>query len=139
MRAIVPGLTGPSVDTLQQHVHPADIAIWCEVVRVAFEAARRLRLPLRTVSPDSGIKGQMVNGWCDVERGDIVIVLRYRHHETGAWMPGRRREAEVFRTLAHELAHLDLNTNCESDAHGPRFEALMAEALQEVEAVRFRQ
>lgn len=121
--------------TIEEHTHPLDLSLWCRIIPVAFETARRLRLPLREIQPDSHgtYKGRRMNclGCCWAESGSIRIVLRFKHPATGEWM-GPRPEADVWRTLAHELAHLEVGP------HNTRFRALMVSVVHEMDEVRFR-
>ena len=64
-------------------------------------------------------------GCCWPRLGVIHLVLRFKHPQTGEWM-GPRPEANVWQTLAHELAHL------EEERHSPRFYALLDTLLQDI-------
>ncbi len=102
-------------------VHPLDISLWIRLIPIAFEVAREFKLPLKEISPAPNAKElhqQGVLGRCWPETGVIHVVLRFKD-ASGAWMPAARPEADVFKTLAHELAHL------EERSHNPRFWALM--------------
>ena len=112
-------------------VHPLDIGLWGRIIPVAFETACDWKLPLKEIRPtptpgDYNRTRHEVNGCCFVRQGIVHLVLRFKHPQTGQWMPGARPEADVWKTLAHELAHL------EETRHSPRFYALMNTLEQDI-------
>jgi len=116
-------------------VHPLDLALWLRVIPLAWEVACAHRLPLTEVRPTPtpgpyNRQSQKVTGCCYTREGIIHLVLRHRNPETGEWMPAARPEADVFHTLAHELAHL------EEARHSPRFYALLHTLLRDVTSRR---
>lgn len=108
-------------------LHPDDRGMWARIVVVAPEVARRQMLPLAEIRPDSSRQTARL-GRCFVNAGIVEILVRFRDPDTGMWM-GRLPEAELWQTLAHELAHLD------ETKHTARFRALEASLLEEIYCV----
>lgn len=104
-------------------LHPRDVRLWREVVRIGIETARAFKLPLWSISPSNtgDCEGtddyRSAYGWCRPELGRINIVPRFRT-VSGGWEKRRPKE-DILRTLAHELAHLRVR------GHGKRFAATM--------------
>jgi hypothetical protein len=122
---------------MRDNLHPCDIGLWIRMIPIAQEAARIHKLPLQEMWPDcKGDRlgwetGMSCYGCCDVRAGRIHVVLRFKHPKTGDWMAARP-EGDVWRTLAHELAHL------EEASHRPRFWAVMAGIVATVESLRWK-
>ena len=119
------------------HAHADDLRLYTRLAACAFEVARGRKLPLTGVSLDSTGRRphshdghQHCTGWCDVHTGHITLVLRFKGAD-GEWL-GPRPEADVWKTLAHELAHLEVLK------HNPRFWAMMSTIQDDVDAYRWR-
>ena len=112
-------------------LHPLDIGLWCRIIPLAFEVARDHKLPLKEILPTPYPEDMSKLGCCWPRLGIIHLVLRFKHPQTGAWM-GPRPEADVWRTLAHELAHL------EEERHSRRFDALLDTLLDDINRRRRR-
>jgi len=110
---------------VSENLHPLDIGPWCRVFPLAFEVARDHKLPLKEIRPTPAPEDMSKFGCCWPRLGVIHLVLRFKHPQTGEWM-GPRPEANVWQTLAHELAHL------EEERHSPRFYALLDTLLQDI-------
>lgn len=97
-----------AINAMRDHLHPADIGAWCELIPLAFEAARIHGIDLRELLPDSTAKQpgtkQDCTGWCCKATGTIAVCIRMKE-KNGEWC-NRRPAAHYLRTLAHELAHL---------------------------------
>jgi hypothetical protein len=124
-------------DALQQHGHPDDTRLWIRLAACAFEVARGRKLELNHITlnstgqrPASGDAAQHCLGWCDTHAQEITLVLRFKGKD-GGWL-GPRPEADVWKTLAHELAHLEVPN------HSPRFWAMMSTIQDDVNAYRWR-
>lgn len=114
------------------HVHPHDIHLAVQMRDIAHQVAKDYRLPLTEVEfiANAGGRGCEALGYCYMGMGKIQIVIRFRHPKTGEWM-GRRPEADIWRTVAHELAHL------EQARHGARHKQLTETLENDIRNRRF--
>lgn len=105
-------------------LHPRDVRLWREVVRIGIDTARAFKLPLFSISPSNtgDCNGtddyRSAYGWCNPGTGCINIVPRFRTADDAGWLQRRTKE-DILQTLAHELAHLRVR------GHGKRFAATM--------------
>jgi hypothetical protein len=104
------------------NLHPDDVVFFHEVCIAMRNVAKRYELPLRSISaatmPSSGMQSFL--GRCH-STGDIELVMRAT--VDGVFCDAPRTPADVWRTAAHELAHLrHMN-------HGLAFEELHAELM----------
>jgi hypothetical protein len=124
--------TNEGLDSMTAHLHPNDIGVWCEVVGVAFEAARRHRITLRVLCADStgraSARHTSCYGWCQPWLGKVTVCVRYR--EGGEWLSARRPVADILRTLAHELAHFV------TERHGDAHDRATANILTTIQDIR---
>ena len=95
-------------------IHPDDILVFQEVTEAMKIIARKYELPLRSISgfpmPRWGMSDRM--GDCN-GNGDIRLVLRCT--VDGEWCEEPISPEEIWKTAAHELAHLRILN------HGPEF------------------
>jgi len=113
--------------------HPDDAAFLEELTEVAFEVARRLGLPLRTVEHKRRPHPGGRTGLCYWQEGRVSLVLRWR--DGSDWWPHPWDPVDVWCTLAHELAHLS------EPNHGQRFKEWASrcrDAVADVLAARNR-
>jgi hypothetical protein len=93
---------------MRDHLHPADIGAWMELIPLAFEAARIHSIDLRELLPDSTARlpgsRKDCTGWCQKHTATIAVCIRMKELD-GSWCNRRPRD-HYLRTLAHELAHL---------------------------------
>lgn len=86
-------------------IHPDDILVFREVTTAMEQVAKQYGLPLRKVEglpmPKSGMANRL--GDCS-HSGTIRLVLRCT--EDGEWCDAPMSPDEIWRTAAHELAHL---------------------------------
>jgi hypothetical protein len=101
-------------------LHPDDVLFFHDVATAMRTVARAYRLRLTSVTalpmPATGMADRL--GDCN-SSGDIRLVLRCT--EDGAWCPEPMSPVEVWRTAAHELAHL------KHMHHGPAFQEFRLE------------
>jgi hypothetical protein len=87
------------------NLHPDDLLFFNEVVQAMRHVARAYELPLRSVTPfpmpEQGLADRL--GDCNGS-GDIRLVMRATVN--GEWCEEPRTPEKVWRTAAHELAHL---------------------------------
>lgn len=105
------------------NLHPDDVLLFHEVSRAMRTVAKRYDLPLRSITalamPEAGMADRL--GDCSTS-GDIRLVMRATVN--GAFCDAPRTPADVWRTAAHELAHLK-HMN-----HGPAFMEFHAELMR---------
>jgi len=100
-------------------VHPDDVLLFTEVSKAMRVVARKYELPLRNIEGYPMPKDGMADCMGDCNGRDIRIVLRCT--ENGEWCEEPISPEEVYKTAAHELAHLRyLN-------HGSDFQDLLEE------------
>lgn len=106
-------------------LHPDDVLFFHEVKATMFRVAAAYKLPLKQVRPQAMPEEGMADclGRCTAD-GRIEIVMRAT--VDGQWAASPRTPELVWRTAAHELAHL------QHFNHGPAFWALAAELEQAV-------
>jgi hypothetical protein len=121
---------------MREHLHPCDIGTWMQLIPVAFEAARRHGIELQDLFPDStgrrlGTRDrtQSCYGWCQPWSGRVTVVVRFRDAK-GEWMTARRPTEDIYRTLAHELAHF-MNIR-----HGEMHSRAQAHILTTIQDIR---
>lgn len=87
------------------NLHPDDVLFFYEVRDAMRKVAKRYELPLRSIEPATMPQNGMVDflGLCS-STGDIKLVMRAT--VDGAFCDEPRTPADVWRTAAHELAHL---------------------------------
>lgn len=87
-------------------LHPDDVLFFAEVAAAMKAVAARYGLPLRTIShlpPD--YSGFDTDRWGDCDaKGNIRLLLRAK--VSGRWTDDPLSPKEVWKTAAHELAHL---------------------------------
>ena len=86
-------------------IHPDDLLFFNEVADAMRKIATKYNLPLRSITgypmPTQGMADRL--GDCN-SGGDIRLVMRAT--ENGVWCPAPRTPKDIWRTAAHELAHL---------------------------------
>jgi hypothetical protein len=86
------------------HLHPDDVLLFHEVATAARWVAKHYDLPLKSFEPVPAPEhATSALGYCSVS-GNITIALRGM--DKGVWHPEPRRAEDIWRTAAHELAHL---------------------------------
>lgn len=105
------------------NLHPDDVLFFTEVRLAMQKIARQYELPLRNITPTSMPEKGMASflGMC-YGSGDIELVMRAT--VDGVFVDAPRTPADVWRTAAHELAHLK-HMN-----HGPAFHEFFAELVR---------
>lgn len=83
-------------------IHPDDVILFDTIKRAMEHVARDYNLPLRSITPMPAPKAPIQLGDCSID-GHIRLVMRFLHD--GEWTEARH-EDDVWRTAAHELAHL---------------------------------
>lgn len=88
-----------------QHLHPADQPLFLRIASAMRSVAKWYDLPLASISghPDGSYTASPL-GDCS-SHGRIRLVMRGKLAD-GSWDVEPRREADVWGTAAHELAHL---------------------------------
>lgn len=86
-------------------LHPDDVLFFNEVRTAMQNVAKRYALPLRSIEPATMPESGMIDylGRC-YSSGDIELVMRATVN--GQFVESPRSPADVWRTAAHELAHL---------------------------------
>ena len=108
------------------HLHPDDVLFFREVGEVMIKVARKYNLPLRLITGFENPEAPAFYGQC-FGSGEIQLTLRFK--VKGEWTDPRREE-DVWRTAAHELAHLrHMN-------HGVAFQEFEEEMRTAVENAR---
>jgi hypothetical protein len=109
-------------------IHPDDIVMFTLIHEAAWRVARAYNLPLKEILGDENpdltnnpATGQGCFGYCTAD-GRIRVALRGKEH--GQWTAAPRLEDDIWRTVAHELAHL------KHFNHGPAFQEFHAELMQ---------
>lgn len=109
-------------------MHPDDVLFFNEVRDAMLRVAKQYQLPLRSVTaasmPEKGMQDYL--GRC-FSTGDIELVMRAT--VDGVFCDAPRTPADVWRTAAHELAHLK-HMN-----HGLAFETLFFELMSAIKNV----
>lgn len=103
-------------------IHPDDVMLFDEVSAAMWRVAKRYDLPLKKIltTPDPD-HARAYLGTCD---HDGAVCLTMRGMDDGVWAAEPRRAEDVWKTAAHELAHLrHMN-------HGPAFQEF-EEEMQE--------
>lgn len=104
-------------------LHPDDVLFFNEVKTAMFKIAKRYVLPLKSVTAASMPQSGMIDflGRC-FSTGDVELVMRAT--VDGVFVDAPRTPADVWRTAAHELAHLK-HMN-----HGAQFHEFFAELVR---------
>lgn len=105
------------------NLHPDDVLFFHEVVAAMRRVAKKYDLPLRSVSPEPNPEAPCHLGTCSVD-GCINLVFRFQ--VDGEWTEPRRPE-DVWKTAAHELAHL------KHFNHGVKFQEFEEELREAME------
>jgi hypothetical protein len=92
-------------------IHPSDVALMQKVEEIAVRTAQRFGLCLTRVEHKRRPHPGGASGLCYCQRGVVAVVLRYR--EGKVWWKRRLSDWAIFRTLAHELAHLKDSSHSE--------------------------
>jgi hypothetical protein len=100
-------------------IHPDDLALFNEVRAAMWAVARHYKLNLRSVTPHPKPEAPTCLGDCD-SHGNVRLVLRFTVKDQ--WTEPRRVE-DVWKTAAHELAHL------RHFNHSPAFQEFEEEML----------
>ncbi len=114
---------------ITDRLHPDDVLFFSEISLIMRDVAARYELPLKTVSPFPMPTKSMADrlGECDAG-GNIRLVMRATVN--GRWAAGPRTPHDVWRTAAHELAHLrHMN-------HGAQFQEFEQEMIMAVANAR---
>lgn len=106
-------------------LHPDDVLFFAEVAAAMRTLALRRGLPLKTVThlPDEHLGIEDTDRWGDCDReGNVRLLLRAKT-PIGEWIQDPLSPGEVWRTAAHELAHLRYRS------HGPEHAELEEDLL----------
>ena len=119
-------MSGSPIDRL----HPADLSMFIRLVAVGWTAIEALGLTCASIEPLDGQDAVRLGRLGDCQRLSkrIRLTLRFRAAD-GRW-DARRPDAELWDTLAHEIAHL------EYPHHRSTFWAYMRVVEDEIAAVR---
>jgi hypothetical protein len=92
-------------ETQRLPLHPDDVLFFHEVKAAMFTIAKRYELPLKSIRPATMPASGMIDflGRC-FSTGEIEMVMRAS--VDGVFCDAPRTPADVWRTAAHELAHL---------------------------------
>jgi hypothetical protein len=115
--------------TPKLNMHPDDVLFFNEVRTAMVKIAKRYELPLVDIVPATMPASGMADflGRCH-SNGHIELVMRAT--VDGVFVEAPRTPADVWRTAAHELAHLrHMN-------HGPQFHELFAELVRAMDNVQ---
>jgi hypothetical protein len=115
--------------TQKLNLHPDDVLFFNEVRLVMQKIAKRYALPLKDIVPATMPQKGMADflGRCHHD-GHIELVMRAT--VDGTFVDAPRTPADVWRTAAHELAHLK-HMN-----HGPQFHEFFAELVRAFDNVQ---